>query len=449
MIREAFNYVKKTATSIGNKLGGDSKEIISKSSIFFLFRVIGFIAGYIFTLIVARRFGAETNGLVSLGFSVMMIVSIVCRLGFDTATVRFFAITENQTIQKGIFYKSYLLSFLVSIIASLTIYFTSDYIASDIFKKEEFIPYLRITAITIPFWTVLLIDSSYFRALKKNLLFSFFNNSGRFILTLLVFLGLILFGKGSDPLSTLISHFWGIFVLFALGSFLVFKLMKENRFQTSISLKNYFRDSLPMLLSGSMLVFLSWSDTIVLGLFESEKSIGVYNVSLKLAMLTSFTLQAFNSILAPKISQLYFKNKWSELQTNIRFTTKLNTFITLFFVIVLVGFPSFFLRIFGVEFLEGKYALIILALGQLVNSLSGPVGIILQMTGHQKIYQNIVFVSFGLNLILNVILIYSYGILGAAIATALSVSFLNILGAVFVKKKMHIKSYFILGKTKK
>ncbi|MER3319464.1 MAG: flippase [Allomuricauda sp.] len=449
MVREASSYVKKIAASIGNKLGGDSKEIISKSSIFFLFRVIGFIAGYIFTLIVARRFGAETNGLVSLGFSVMMIVSIVCRLGFDTATVRFFAIAENQNIQKGIFYKSYLLSFLVSIIVSLAIYFTSDYIASDIFKKEEFIPYLRITAITIPFWTVLLIDSSYFRALKKNLLFSFFNNSGRFILTLLVFLGLILFGKGSDPLNTLIAHFWGIFVLFAVGSLLVFKLMKENRFQTSISLKNYFRDSLPMLLSGSMLVFLSWSDTIVLGLFESEKSIGVYNVSLKLAMLTSFTLQAFNSILAPKISQLYFKNKWSELQSNIRFTTKLNTFITLFFVIVLVGFPSFFLRIFGVEFLEGKYALIILALGQLVNSLSGPVGIILQMTGHQKIYQNIVFVSFGLNLILNVILIYSYGILGAAIATALSVSFLNILGAVFVKKRMHIKSYFILGKTKK
>jgi O-antigen/teichoic acid export membrane protein len=97
---------------------------------------------------------------------------------------------------------------------------------------------------------------------------------------------------------------------------------------------------------------------------------------------------------------------------------------------------------FGNEFIEGATVLIILCVGQVVNSISGSVGVILQMTGHQKVYQNIVLIALILNLILNLLLVPLYGTIGAAIATVISISSWNVIGAIYLKKKHNIITYF-------
>jgi len=74
--------------------------------------------------------------------------------------------------------------------------------------------------------------------------------------------------------------------------------------------------------------------------------------------------------------------------------------------------------------------------------MSGSVGVIMQMTGHQKVYQNIVLIALILNIVLNFTLIPLYGILGAAIATVVSISSWNIIGAVYLKQKLNIRSYY-------
>jgi O-antigen/teichoic acid export membrane protein len=90
-----------------------------------------------------------------------------------------------------------------------------------------------------------------------------------------------------------------------------------------------------------------------------------------------------------------------------------------------------------------SFALIILCVGQLFNAFSGPVGIILQMTGNQKIYQNILFVAAVINITLNISLIKDYGINGVAFATAISLSFWNISAFIYSQRvinKLKLKS---------
>ena len=53
-------------------------------------------------------------------------------------------------------------------------------------------------------------------------------------------------------------------------------------------------------------------------------------------------------------------------------------------------FPEFLLSLFGEEFKIGVTAFIFLSCGRLVSSLSGSVGNILQMTGNQNIWDNII-----------------------------------------------------------
>ena len=60
-----------------------------------------------------------------------------------------------------------------------------------------------------------------------------------------------------------------------------------------------------MMMSTSVLLLMSWADTLMLGIFCDESQVGIYNVAVKVAFLASFALTSINSISAPKISETY------------------------------------------------------------------------------------------------------------------------------------------------
>ena len=85
----------------------------------------------------------------------------------------------------------------------------------------------------------------------------------------------------------------------------------------------------------------------------------------------------------------------------------------------------------------------ILTIGQSVNAVSGSVGYILQMTGKEIVFQNIVTASVMLNIILNIILIPLFGITGAAVASAASMIFWNAVSAVYIVKSEKIITVYL------
>jgi len=94
--------------------------------------------------------------------------------------------------------------------------------------------------------------------------------------------------------------------------------------------------------------------------------------------------------------------------------------------------------LFGSSFTAGANALSILSLGQFVNALTGSVGYMLLMCGHEKSLRNTLIGAALLNVMLNVTLIPRYGIIGAAVAGATSNVWMNISCAVLVYRKLSI-----------
>ena len=90
---------------------------------------------------------------------------------------------------------------------------------------------------------------------------------------------------------------------------------------------------------------------------------------------------------------------------------------------------------FGQEFAIAYPALVLLVIGQFVNSISGSTSMFMNMTGHQNAYRNIIVISAIINIGLNLFLIPGIGIYGAAIAAMFSLSFLNIATLVYTKLK--------------
>ena len=101
-------------------------------------------------------------------------------------------------------------------------------------------------------------------------------------------------------------------------------------------------------------------------------------------------------------------------------------------------FGRFLLGLFGAEFTSGYGALVILLVGQLINSLAGPVGFLMTMTGHQKEVSFVTVICFLLNVLLNVALIPIWGMHGAAVATAVTIILFNLVLYILVQRHIHV-----------
>ena len=110
-------------------------------------------------------------------------------------------------------------------------------------------------------------------------------------------------------------------------------------------------------------------------------------------------------------------------QTVSKWSVSLN--LPLFLALVL--FPEALLSLFGPEFREGVTALTILAFANIINAATGASGAVLDMTGHSVVKLINASVAVVLAVGLNLLLIPTYGLVGAAISVLASSAAVNLL----------------------
>lgn len=416
-------------------------ELFSKSGSFFIIKVFGFLAGYIFTLLISRFYGAEINGLVAISFSIFLIGSLIPRFGFDINLVKTFSSTPIEHA-KEVYYNTIKVSLLLALFISfLGILFNSFF--CDVLNIEKPI-YVIFGFASIPLWTLTIINAGALRGLKKIKEFSFLTNAGRFVFALFFLVIFYCFASYKEEYIPVVAHTAGLLVLTIFSFFKVHSIIRSIEIKpTNFKVLDYVKDSFPLMLSSSLILLLGWTDTIFLGIYTSSKDVGIYHVALKLAALIGFSLQSMNSILAPKIAKAYKEEDKKLFNKLLSITIKVNFFFSLGIILFLVIFRNYLLSFFGEEFLLGSNLLLLLCVGQLSNAICGPVGVVFQMTGRQKTFQNLVLMAFIINIVLDLILIKPYGFYGAAISSVVSMSFWNFLGVYIIWKHYKILLAYI------
>ena len=194
------------------------------------------------------------------------------------------------------------------------------------------------------------------------------------------------------------------------------------------------RTGWPMLLGSAMFLVMSWTDTLLLGHFLEEDQVGIYRVAFRMAAVVTLVQAAVNSYAAPLFAERHASGDRAGLKAALRQTTLLNVAFSLPAFVALVAVPAWWMGWFGEAFEAGAHCLVWLAVGQVVNALCGPVMYLLNMTGHERPAQRILWIAALGNLALNVWAIPRFGILGAAVATAFSMALWNVAAAVAVKR---------------
>jgi O-antigen/teichoic acid export membrane protein len=188
--------------------------------------------------------------------------------------------------------------------------------------------------------------------------------------------------------------------------------------------------SFPLLAVAMLNMIMSWTDILMLGYFKTPDVVGLYNGALPLARLIPMTLTSVGFIYVPIVSGLYSKKLIGEMGRTYQVLTKwiFSVTIPLFFILFL--FPETVLNLlFGMNYIQAASALRILALGFMFHAFLGLNGLSLMVMGKTRFLMLNSLSGAISNVVLNVALIPIFGIVGAAFASFLSYSVVNILNS--------------------
>lgn len=217
---------------------------------------------------------------------------------------------------------------------------------------------------------------------------------------------------------------------FVLGAVFLLRARPEaSREEAAVRMEHstWVRAIIPLSLITGLQTISQNTDLLMLGLFRSDEEVGVYKVAVSVASVTVFGLTVFNMVMQPYIAQLYARKDIAQLKKLVSGGALIGVIVTLPVIAICVFAGKLVLRLaFGEGFEAAHVALVILALGQGVNAFFGSVGNLLTMSGHERENVNGLVKSAIANVILNALLIPTYGIEGAAFASGISTALWNV-----------------------
>lgn len=412
-------------------------SILKSTSKAFFIKLSNAVFGFLFNILLAKQIGAEGSGVYYLAFSVNTISILISEMGMRNVLLRFvasYSADKNWDGIKGIIQKTYLFSGVMAIIISVLIFFNSTLIASHFFNNLETASVIKYMSLAIFPTTLILLSSSILKGLERfkeglivgGLLVPLFGVPTMWILTSLYgVMGAVASLVIVSSLALLIAIYW-------VNKF----LPSLNLYQSNFETKLMFTTGLPLFMIAVTNFIMAGGDVMFLGYWEEQEDVGVYGLAKRISALTAFILVAINSIVAPKFSKLYSQGKIEELKKVAQDSAKLLTFFAFPTLLFFLIFASIIMNFVGKDFSGGGNILIILAIGQFVNVITGSVGYLLMMCGFEKIMRNNIVIVSILTAILYVLLIPKYGIYGAALASAFGLATQNLIAFYLVKKKI-------------
>ena len=382
---------------------------------------------YVYRAVVARMLGTEAYGNLSLGIMVVGIATTIGIFSLHEALKNYvpkYKERDDWRGIKGLVQSTFKIGLLASLFASLALFFGSDIIANRIFGEPELVNVIKIMALVPPFSIIgsLALDTT--KGLKIAKYHAFTRQIMQPIVQLIGTVILVLLGF--NIAGAAFGWFLGAFASAILGIYFmeykagpILRRDVDGRNQGEKAL----RYSFPLLMSGAVGSIVGWTDTAFLGYFLDSSAVGLYNAALPTALLLLIPYQALASLVLPSMSEVIErddKELSSTLKTVARWTFMIS--FPMFCLMALFSEEVLFV-LFGADFTSASTALAILSFGYLFSASVGHLdSVVKALDRTQLIFKN-TLVNVVVNIALNILLIPTYGMIGAAIATTVSTIF--------------------------
>lgn len=415
---------------------------------------IGVFLGFLSSgVLMPRILTSEGIGLVKLLTSYSILFGQLASLGFVPATTKIFPkFRDKKNGHNGFFLISLFTGAFGFLIMLLAFFLLKDTILNKTLTSEiEFTKYINYVLIIGGFTSIFLIIDAYARAL-------FFTSTGLFIKDFIqkfLFL-LVIIGYGLDLYS--FDSFITLFVAInCLPSVLIiFFLIKKKEIHFTINLKFYDKDILKELLKVSTFgIISSFSgilvlniDSIMLSTFLGMDKAGIYSTVFYFALVISIPYRSMERASAAVISELWNNNNIKDIFIIYKKSCLNQAIIGLFLFIIIWGNEHNIFMFLPKEFYEGRYVILVLGIGNIINMISGVNNSVIGTSNYYSFQTYLQILLVFLLVFTNYIFIPLWGMVGAAIASLISMFILNFLKFLFILLKFKMqpfdKSFIVL-----
>lgn len=418
------------------KLGKSIKTVAKGAGISFTGIIIGNFIGIFNQGLLARFLGVNDYGHWNLALSIVHVAIVLSILGLSEGSARYipyFMERGEYDKAKSTIRFSLRFVFSMSVILGIIFFAFSGTIARIFFDDMSIRGLLRIFMLTLPLSVLPMFLVSIVRAFKAVRYKAFMFDIAIKVLRIGIFVPFIFLGK---PLVGAVVAYLGGSLLPILHSqyFIKKKLLPQySRIPVVPVGRSLLSFSWPLALTGFSVLLETRADILLIGYFLTAEDIGIYTPSLVLIKMLTIVALSFQFIFLPVVSEYAARGNREGLGLLYRAVTKWIMALIIPVLSFIVLFPKEIITfIYSSPYSRGWPALIILAVGYSIGSVLSLAGNILVGSGHPKLNLASELIGGFAALSLNILLIRSLGITGAAMAAGLSYVIRGIAALVFV-----------------
>jgi O-antigen/teichoic acid export membrane protein len=392
---------------------------------------------FVLAVLLARFLGSAGYGRYAVAFAWASILTIPAILGLDRFLVRGIAVYEvqrNWSLMKGLLLRTNQLVLITSV-AIATCGVAVAFLSMAPASRAPF----SVAMVLVPLTALTLLRQGAMQAFGRIV-------SGQ-LPEFLVRPSLILIGVIAlnyldvlTPTSALIVNVVSVAIAFTVGAILLRRALPTSMrlARPEFLTGSWLRASLPMMLISGVWMANLYAATLIVGALQGPQAAGVYSAVQKGSEVIVLVLSATNMALAPAIARLYAQSDKEGLEHATERMARATLVVSAPLAIAFIAFPNLYLALFGHSFQSGATALMIIAVGQLINAAAGPSGNVLIMTGQERIAVWGVATGLLANIVLAFLLVPPLGVTGGAIAFASSLALWNTILVIIARRTVGI-----------
>ena len=402
--------------------------IVARQSIYNTISIgIAFIIGAINMLILYPSFpGKEFQGLIVALLANSNLVQPFISFGVQHTLIKFFSSSENKSEKDRLLLFVLLLPLVILIILiPLFTYFEIE-IINFLFNGNRGVSRFLFLIIAIAISTAFF--EIFFSWLRVHLKSVFGNFLKEVYPRLLIFLLLILYALNIINLDSFINYLIvGYYLRLIIVMGYSFKLyFPRFEFFLPKSWKEMLKYSFLIFISGASASLILDIDKSMIFSLISEENVAFYAVALYIAAVIEAPGRAMFQITSPLVAQALNKNDKFNLEKLLK-KSSINLIIVsgIIFLIINLNLVDFYKILNKEGYASAAGVVVVVSIGKF---FSMSMGCLNNIIGNSKYYIYVFWFSISsaiLAIILNFILIKSYGIIGAAIATLAVIIFIN------------------------
>jgi O-antigen/teichoic acid export membrane protein len=361
-------------------------KILKMASMALIIKVFSGVLTFLMFLVVARVLTAEQFGLFGVGFSLALFSSVVGSLGLGTLIMRLwpeYMVTGKHEMAVQALVWAIKKTFFVSLIPAGLIFVI--FIIFDITKFKDHYDFkfgFSIAVLTISM-SISEFVSAALRAQRKLTLALAPKDVFWRLFVILVFGSIYSFGIPVDAGEVLLGS--AVLLILVTVFQIILSDLKDilngNQSATSEYRGEWLGLAKPIWLGAIIFSSTMHADMMLVSFFLDAETIAAYFAALKIASVLALPMLAINQLSGPMISKHFHSGDVSTLEQNLRLYLVFCTAIVLPMLFIIIFYGRFLLALFNPVFADAYFVLVALSVGYLFHCLSGPAGVLLQMTG--------------------------------------------------------------------